>query len=237
MRGNKKNNLKRSFSGLETCFHSLWHHRPKLLLIAMSRTGNRKVRRPICVSVESSCSTCSTNIDKMTQPSALLYLLAIRSEDWSSNRPRSLPIMAMNSLKYASLLRVQCSWARHFRAAMLPGLQHGSSEPRGMISQYCGLEAGSPDLLALTRDFWSGYGNLPIICFFEKSDSQYGPIQVRTVNSQSATLLGKRRIHLDADHSKLKKFRSADDENFQLFLPEFKKMVSHAIDDHSPCKY
>ena len=50
-----------------------------------------------------------------------------------------------------------------------------------------------------------------------------------TVSAQSATLVGKRRILLHADHSDLNKFRGEQDENFQLFLPEVKKIVSGAI--------
>ena len=55
---------------------------------------------------------------------------------------------------------------------------------------------------------------------------------VKTVTSQSATFIGKRRMHLEADHSGLNKFSGEQDENFQLFLPEVKAIVSHAVDHH-----
>ena len=41
------------------------------------------------------------------------------------------------------------------------------------------LREGSQELLSLSRDFWSGYGKLPIACFFEDQDSSYGPIKVK----------------------------------------------------------
>ena len=41
------------------------------------------------------------------------------------------------------------------------------------------LQTGSSELLSLTRDFWSSYGTLPIVSFYEGSDSKYGPISVR----------------------------------------------------------
>ena len=41
------------------------------------------------------------------------------------------------------------------------------------------LQSGSPELLSVTRDFWSSYGRLPIVCFYERSDSKYGPISMQ----------------------------------------------------------
>jgi len=52
------------------------------------------------------------------------------------------------------------------------------------------------------------------------------------VSSQSATLVGMRRIYLDANHSGLNKFRGEDDENFQLLLPEVKDIVEYATTRH-----
>ena len=111
------------------------------------------------------------------------------------------------------------------------------------------LREGNQELLALSQDFWSGYGNLPIVCFFENQDSSYGPIRVnvrriyiiklkhsklcqQTVGFQSATLVGKRRMYLNANHSGLNKFRGEDDENFQLLLPEVKGIVEYATTRH-----
>lgn len=45
------------------------------------------------------------------------------------------------------------------------------------------------------------------------------------VSSQSATLLGKRMMFLNTDHSGLNKFSGEDDENFALVLPEIRRMV------------
>jgi len=45
------------------------------------------------------------------------------------------------------------------------------------------------------------------------------------VNPPSASLLGKRRIFLNTDHSGLNKFSGGDDENFALVLPEIRRMV------------
>ena len=41
------------------------------------------------------------------------------------------------------------------------------------------LQSASDELLALSRDFWSSYGQLPVTCFFENQDSQYGPLAVQ----------------------------------------------------------
>ena len=41
------------------------------------------------------------------------------------------------------------------------------------------LRTCSPELLSITRDFWSSYNNLPIVSFYERSDSRYGPVSVR----------------------------------------------------------
>ena len=41
------------------------------------------------------------------------------------------------------------------------------------------LRTANEDLLALSRDFWDSYGGLPITCFFENLDSNYGPLTVR----------------------------------------------------------
>lgn len=54
----------------------------------------------------------------------------------------------------------------------------------------------------------------------------------KTVISQSATFIGKRRMYMVTDHSGLNKFQGEHDENFQLFLPELKSIVSHAITQH-----
>ena len=45
------------------------------------------------------------------------------------------------------------------------------------------------------------------------------------MNPQSASLLGKRKIFLNTDHSGLNKFSGVDDENFALVLPEIRRMV------------
>jgi hypothetical protein len=45
------------------------------------------------------------------------------------------------------------------------------------------------------------------------------------VSSQSASLVGKRMMSLNTDHSGLNKFSGKDDENFKLVLPEIRRMV------------
>ena len=42
------------------------------------------------------------------------------------------------------------------------------------------LQSGSEELVRLSRDFWNGYGKLPITCFFEKRDTAViGPLAAR----------------------------------------------------------
>jgi hypothetical protein len=47
------------------------------------------------------------------------------------------------------------------------------------------------------------------------------------VDVTSGTLVDKRRIPLDADHSGLNKFSGIDDENFQLLRPQIERMVEN----------
>jgi hypothetical protein len=49
------------------------------------------------------------------------------------------------------------------------------------------------------------------------------------VSSQSASLLGRRSIFLNTDHSGLNKFSGEDDENFVLVLPEIRRMVESGL--------
>lgn len=44
------------------------------------------------------------------------------------------------------------------------------------------LEKDSPDLYGLSRDFWGSHGNWDLVCFYERSQAEYGPIrkQVRS---------------------------------------------------------
>ncbi|KAL9035008.1 MAG: hypothetical protein Q9214_006785, partial [Letrouitia sp. 1 TL-2023] len=86
------------------------------------------------------------------------------------------------------------------------------------------LEKDSPALHALSSDFWHSYNDRDIVCFYENKDAEYGPWKTRVVTAQSASLLGKRMIFLDTDHSGLNKF-GIDDENFALVLPEIQRMV------------
>lgn len=59
---------------------------------------------------------------------------------------------------------------------------------------------------------------------------------VQFVSAPSASLLGKRMMFLNTDHSGLNKFSGMDDENFALLLPEIRRMVeggtSVVIDRH-----
>ncbi|EON65753.1 hypothetical protein W97_04992 [Coniosporium apollinis CBS 100218] len=98
------------------------------------------------------------------------------------------------------------------------------------------LEKDSPSLHALSSDFWHSYSDWDIVCFYENRDADYGPWKARFVSAQSASLLGKRMMFLNTDHSGLNKFSGMDDENFALLLPEIRRMVeggnSVVIDRH-----
>ncbi|KAM3067116.1 hypothetical protein ACMFMG_011672 [Clarireedia jacksonii] len=87
------------------------------------------------------------------------------------------------------------------------------------------LEKDSPNLYALSRDFWGSHNDWDLVCFYEMVDAELGPIKTQIVSMQSASLVGKRMISLNTDHSGLNKFSGKDDENFKLVLPEIQRMV------------
>ncbi|KIM94317.1 hypothetical protein OIDMADRAFT_184403 [Oidiodendron maius Zn] len=87
------------------------------------------------------------------------------------------------------------------------------------------LEKDSPHLQALSRDFWGSHSDWDIVCFYEKRDADYGLLKAKIVSSQSASLVGKRAMFLDTDHSGLNKFGGEHDENFALVLPEVQRIV------------
>ncbi|KAI1133722.1 hypothetical protein F5Y10DRAFT_283980 [Nemania abortiva] len=70
------------------------------------------------------------------------------------------------------------------------------------------LHKGSPHLYHVSRDFWDSYEGTDIV-----------------VDPQSASIQGKRTIHLKADHSGLSKFSGANDENYLLLRAEIQRMV------------
>ena len=39
------------------------------------------------------------------------------------------------------------------------------------------LEKGSPELYALATDFWGSYSDSDIVCFYEKLETDYGPLE------------------------------------------------------------
>ena len=41
------------------------------------------------------------------------------------------------------------------------------------------LEKDSPNLYALSRDFWGSHSNWDLVCFYERSKAEYGPIKKR----------------------------------------------------------
>ncbi|KAG9239961.1 P-loop containing nucleoside triphosphate hydrolase protein, partial [Calycina marina] len=90
------------------------------------------------------------------------------------------------------------------------------------------LEKDSPSLYALSRDFRGSYGEWDLVCFYEKIEAGYGPMKKQTVSPQSASLVGKPMIFLDADHFGLNKFSGEDDENFRLVLPEIRRMIKNS---------
>jgi hypothetical protein len=49
------------------------------------------------------------------------------------------------------------------------------------------------------------------------------------VDPQSASLLGKRMIFLNTDHSGLNKFSGEDDSNYALLLPEIERIVREGL--------
>lgn len=54
----------------------------------------------------------------------------------------------------------------------------------------------------------------------------------KMVSSQSASVVEKRMIYLNTDHSGLNKFRHEDDENFQLLLRELMEIAKDAVSRH-----
>ncbi|KAL9117774.1 MAG: hypothetical protein Q9187_005686 [Circinaria calcarea] len=88
------------------------------------------------------------------------------------------------------------------------------------------LEKDSPTLYGLSRDFWGSYSDRGLVCFYEKRQADYGLLKAQIISPQSASLLGKRMMFLDTDHSGLNKFSGKDDENFALVLPEIQRMVN-----------
>ncbi|KAF2499993.1 hypothetical protein BU16DRAFT_233539 [Lophium mytilinum] len=90
------------------------------------------------------------------------------------------------------------------------------------------LVKNCPSLHALSRDFWGSYSECDIVCFFEYKEVVYGPWKTQVVDTQSASLLGKRMIFLETDHSGLNKFGGEDDSNYALLLPEIERIVRDA---------
>ncbi|KFY48789.1 hypothetical protein V495_01031 [Pseudogymnoascus sp. VKM F-4514 (FW-929)] len=87
------------------------------------------------------------------------------------------------------------------------------------------LQKGSLDLFALSTDFYSSYGDLDLVCFYEKEKAEFfGIIKAQVVDLQSATLLGKRNMSLDTDHSGLNKF-GRQDQNFELISKEITRIA------------
>ncbi|KIM96543.1 hypothetical protein OIDMADRAFT_33184 [Oidiodendron maius Zn] len=88
------------------------------------------------------------------------------------------------------------------------------------------LRKGSQEIYQLSRYFYGSYIDYDIICFYEGKDTTFGGLlHTPVVSSQSASLLLKRRMALDTDHSGLNKFSGEDDENFALVLPEIQRIV------------
>ncbi|KAF1937380.1 hypothetical protein EJ02DRAFT_385756, partial [Clathrospora elynae] len=90
------------------------------------------------------------------------------------------------------------------------------------------LQKDSAGLHALSIDFWRSYGEYDMTCFYEKRKAHYGPVVRQFVSTQSATLVGKKLIYMDADHSGLNKFSGTDDTNFIRLLPELSRMVGNS---------
>ncbi|CAG8948701.1 hypothetical protein HYFRA_00001822 [Hymenoscyphus fraxineus] len=102
-----------------------------------------------------------------------------------------------------------------------------------LIARFTGLDATllkmlqreNPELHKLSRQFWSSYSHVDIVCFYESRVPESKLWKRKLVSTQSASLHGKRMIFLDTDHSGLNKFSGIEDENFALLLPELRRMV------------
>jgi len=90
------------------------------------------------------------------------------------------------------------------------------------------LESKNAGLYNISRDFWSGYGHLDIVCFYETDAKRILSAESMIVDDQSAAIIGKRRIYLTSDHSGLNKFSGSQDPNFKLVRAELQNMVSGA---------
>ncbi|KAH7066288.1 hypothetical protein BKA63DRAFT_524118 [Paraphoma chrysanthemicola] len=90
------------------------------------------------------------------------------------------------------------------------------------------LQKESRELHNLSIDFWRSYGEYDMTCFYENREAVYGPISRQFVGTQSATILGKKLMYMDADHSGLNKFSGIDDKNFVRLLPELQRMVHNS---------
>ena len=105
------------------------------------------------------------------------------------------------------------------------------------------LTRNSQILDEVGQDFETGYSNIDIICFYEEKSRLLG-VKVcmhrssllmshksyifQLVDSQSASLNGKRSMYLTTDHSGLNKFYGLEDENFLLVLPEIQRIFQTA---------
>ena len=107
------------------------------------------------------------------------------------------------------------------------------------------LTRNSQTLHEIAQDFETSYSNTNLVCFHEK---EHGPLGVKVriacthfslflnvetyilqfVDSDSASLVGKRSMYLTTDHSGLNKFYGSEDENFKLVLREIQRMVQVA---------
>ncbi|KAH7092522.1 hypothetical protein FB567DRAFT_625504 [Paraphoma chrysanthemicola] len=90
------------------------------------------------------------------------------------------------------------------------------------------LQKESRELHNLSIDFWRSYGEYDMACFYENREAAYGPLSRQFVGTQSATLVGKKLVYMDADHSGLNKFSGRQDKNFILLLPELQRMVQNS---------
>ncbi|KFY60010.1 hypothetical protein V497_03938 [Pseudogymnoascus sp. VKM F-4516 (FW-969)] len=89
------------------------------------------------------------------------------------------------------------------------------------------LQKDNPDLYSLSKDFCTSYHDWDFVCFYENTDADFTLFKTRVVTASSATLIERRMIFLDTDHSGLNKFTGKDDENYALVLPEIQRMVDN----------
>lgn len=84
----------------------------------------------------------------------------------------------------------------------------------------------NPHLYSISQDFSNEYGAIDVVCFYEaEARKVFVGLETEVVDDQSAAILGKRRMYLEANHSGLNKFSGLQDPNFRSVCAELERMV------------